>query len=428
MENNTAEFNNSNITTTINDDTSESTNDSSTIITTIDNDNNRKNSISSNSNDYNSSVKTTSSSSSNTPLSPKTFSSMISSPSLSSTNSLISDYNNDYNDIYEIIKNKTIKDDDTVSTMSIGTCGTQRTINLKLADLIKENQRIEKGDDGDAIGEGYVGYEADGNNLKIEYSQNKSQGFFGEVEKEDMKVELDDAGVFDFDDDSISMINDNTRANTIEAGIKEKQECLLTWVKLLWPQPKLPTTKQAIDTGVVCRSFNNTMVVTAEVTGTKYLSPNEKRKQRLNERNTYCTPKIVTHLYDPREFLLIHCPSYKNPPSYNNDPRNPWDHSFILEKVLPKITAESIQVQDQPGLFVTVKETLMRGLDTYYIYECKKCMFRGYVSTFNYDGIRRHISKSHRDVVAVVDELIRVNPKEYVIAFAQNLPPKIKLP
>ncbi|CAJ0756958.1 7639_t:CDS:2 [Entrophospora sp. SA101] len=408
MENNTAEFNYSNITTTSKDDTSESTNDSSTNITTIDNDNNRKNSISSNSNDYNSSVKTTSSSSSNTPLSPKTFSSMISSPSLN--------------------------DDDTVSTMSIGTCGTQRTINLKLADLIKENQRIEKGDDGDAIGEGYVGYEADGNNLKIEYFQNKSQGFFGEVEKEDMKVELDDAGVFDFDDDSISMINDNVSivdsvtTSLTEAGIKEKQECLLTWVKLLWPQPKLPTTKQAIDTGVVCRSFNNTMVFTAEVTGTKYLSPNEKRKQRLNERNTYCTPKIVTHLYDPREFLLIHCPSYKNPPSYNNDPRNPWDHSFILEKVLPKITAESIQVQDQPGLFVTVKETLMRGLDTYYIYECKKCMFRGYVSTFNYDGIRRHISKSHRDVVAVVDELIRVNPKEYVIAFAQNLPPKIKLP
>jgi hypothetical protein len=219
----------------------------------------------------------------------------------------------------------------------------------------------------------------------------------------------------------------------------EKQKKLCGWVKCLWPQLKLPNARQlanrlnphsllkrrlnplTIGTIIIHKSVQ--MISTAIIKGTKHSS---SRIEKDGQIRFVGDPVIIRGLYDPREYLLLHCPTYRNPPYHNDDPRIPWTEQFLLNKVLPKLANEASRIQNEVGLYLTVKETLLRGLEQYSLYECKLCTTRTIIRTFTYNGVCEHLLSNIHKVKYISDEdLIKVNLRAYTTTFYKNLPPII---
>ncbi|CAG8694251.1 23298_t:CDS:1 [Racocetra persica] len=225
-----------------------------------------------------------------------------------------------------------------------------------------------------------------------------------------------------------------------KAVITDAQEKIRMWILKLWPHPRTLGIRQMTE-GLTAftlkkRSLNplvvgvniiiqsKPMILTATVTGTKY------------DRIDNChKPKIVMDILDLRQYILKHCPTYQCPPIKNNDHNKPWDDIYFLKEILPKLTEEAISIQNQPGLLLTVKEAIIRGLEGHHVFECKLCAENpSYYSNsrfFNLKGIYKHLeSQKHKIHIRNVynyhnEDYIQVNPKEYVLAFSKELPPKI---
>ncbi|KAF0496445.1 hypothetical protein F8M41_020968 [Gigaspora margarita] len=223
-----------------------------------------------------------------------------------------------------------------------------------------------------------------------------------------------------------------------KATINDYQEKIRAWVLKVWPRPRVLGIRQMTEGLTTCnlndRILNplvvgvniiiqsKPMVLTATINGTKY-----------SRIENYHKPKIVMDRLDLRQYILKHCPSYHNPPIKNNN--DPWDDTYFLKEILPKLTEEAINVQSQPGLFLTVKEVMIRGLEGYPLFECKLCAENiSYYSNsrfFNLKGIYKHLeSQRHRVYFHNVydyhiEDFVQVNPREYVLTFCKELPPKI---
>ncbi|CAG8657807.1 15004_t:CDS:1, partial [Cetraspora pellucida] len=228
--------------------------------------------------------------------------------------------------------------------------------------------------------------------------------------------------------------------NARKAVITDAQEKIRTWILKLWPHPRTLGIRQMTE-GLTAFTLNKRslsplvvgvniiiqskpMILTATVTGTKY-----SRIENCHK------PKIVMDILDLRQYILKHCPTYQYPPIKNNNHNDPWDDIYFLNEILPKLTEEAINVQSQPGLLLTVKEAIIRGLEGYNLFECKFCAENtSYYSNsrfFNLKGIFKHLESPRHNIRIhnVYDyhneDYIQVNPKEYVLAFCKELPPKI---
>ncbi|CAG8558848.1 2920_t:CDS:1 [Dentiscutata erythropus] len=223
-----------------------------------------------------------------------------------------------------------------------------------------------------------------------------------------------------------------------KAALNDSQEKIRAWVLKVWPRPRTLGIRQMTEGLTACnlkkRSLNplvvgvniitqsKPMVLTATVTGTKYSRIDNCHK-----------PKIVMDILDLRQYILKHCPTYQYPPIKNNS--DSWDDIYFLKEILPKLTEEAINVQNQPGLLLTVKEVIIRGLEGNPLFECKLCAENtSYYSNsrfFNLKGIYKHLESSrhkihfHNVYDYHIEDFIQVNPKEYVLAFCKELPPKI---
>ncbi|CAG8433619.1 10917_t:CDS:2 [Diversispora eburnea] len=214
----------------------------------------------------------------------------------------------------------------------------------------------------------------------------------------------------------LSQINSTNLDNRIRDAIIKKQNRLIELIKSVWPQLRAPSVKFTLSNlsvralerrkmisplmlGSVTIRNGQQMVLSATVKTTKYVKIDNFHK-----------PMVVTDLCDPKIYFLKH-------------------YKFIITKILPKLSKEVTIVQQQPGLFLTVKEVKMRKLEIYKIFECKLCSSgMGDLKIFTYDGILKHLqSPRHLNLKSISEEdQIKINLKEYILAFSENLPPKIE--
>ncbi|CAG8632689.1 hypothetical protein C2G38_128347 [Gigaspora rosea] len=223
-----------------------------------------------------------------------------------------------------------------------------------------------------------------------------------------------------------------------KATINDYQEKIRSWILKVWPRPRVLGIRQMTEglttfnlkdrilnplvVGVNIIIQSKPMVLTATVNGTKY-----SRIENCHK------PKIVMDILDLRQYILKHCSTYQYPPIKNNN--DPWDDTYFLKEILPKLTEEAINVQNQPGLFLTVKEVMIRGLEGYPLFECKLCAENiSYYSNsrfFNLKGIYKHLESQRHKIYFYnvydyhIEDFVQVNPKEYVLTFCKELPPKI---
>src|SRR5204862_6337693 len=94
---------------------------------------------------------------------------------------------------------------------------------------------------------------------------------------------------------------------------------------------------------------------------------------------------------------------------------------------MPKLANESTRIQNEVALYLTVKETLLRGLEQYSLYECKLCTTRTFIRTFTYNGIHEHLSSDKHKVKNIIsdEDWIKINLRAYVLTFYKILPPNI---
>ncbi|GBC05312.1 hypothetical protein RclHR1_06170016 [Rhizophagus clarus] len=223
-----------------------------------------------------------------------------------------------------------------------------------------------------------------------------------------------------------------------EAAKLDKQNSLRAWVKCIWPLPRLPNAKQLtsglsansllkrnlhpLTIGIIITVQKSAMIQTAIIRGTKHISNGIGKNGQIKFVGK---PDLIKSICDPREYLLLHCPTYHNPPYHNGDPRIAWTENFLLNKVLPRLANEASRIQCEAGLYLTVKETLLRGLGNYSLYHCKFCPDH-HNRMFTYDKICEHLTFRHSVKQVYEEEMIKINLREYITVFYKNnLPPKI---
>jgi hypothetical protein len=225
-----------------------------------------------------------------------------------------------------------------------------------------------------------------------------------------------------------------------EAARLDKQKSLRAWVKCLWPQPRLPTPRQ-LTNGLNARTLSkrnlNPLIIGAIVThksvpmiSTAIVKGTRHSMNRIGENGQIKfvgEPELSKGFCDPREYILLHCPTYHNLPFYNDDPRVNWNDNFLLNKVLPRLADEATRIQNEVGLYLTVRETCLRGFGKYPLYQCKMCPTH-YTRKFTYEGIHKHLTNNHNheNIKQIHDEeMIKVDIREYISFFYKNnLPPK----
>jgi hypothetical protein len=223
-----------------------------------------------------------------------------------------------------------------------------------------------------------------------------------------------------------------------EVAKLDKQKSLRAWVKCIWPQPRLPNARQLtsglnansllkrnlhpLTIGIIIMVQKLPMIQTAIVRGTKHLKDGIGKNGQIKFLGK---PDLIKAIYDPREYLLLHCPTFHDPPYPNGDPRISWTENFLLNKVLPRLADEASRIQCEAGLYLTVRETLLRGLGQFPLYHCKFCP-EHHNRSFNYEKIRDHLTYRHHVKQIYEEEMIKINLREYVTVFYNNnLPPKI---
>ncbi|CAI2170305.1 871_t:CDS:1 [Funneliformis geosporum] len=371
-------------------------------------------------------------------------------------------------DTTNIANNVDVYDDDTASMASMSTCSTATTSDLypsvmhvTLNDLINFKKRRDSMqnninnynksiDTTSVINKGKQRIV----NFKDEIVESP-----GESSKKLMEMESSALSIISNDSSTIKDNNSSHKEVISEISITiplnypkisteeqeaikiDKQNKLRAWVKCLWPQPRLPGSRQLSFglnprslskrnlnpsiVGIVVMQKSVPMILTAILKGTKHP---KKEIDRNGQIKFTGEPVIIKGVYDPREYLLLHCPTYQNPPCYNGNPKNPWTEHFLLNKILPRLSSEAIKVQNEVGLFLTVRESLLWGLEHSPIFQCRTCtnVQHSFSRKFNYKGVREHLFSSKHAVSYInEEEMIRVNPKDFMMAFYRNLPPMI---
>ncbi|PKC13476.1 hypothetical protein RhiirA5_351548 [Rhizophagus irregularis] len=116
--------------------------------------------------------------------------------------------------------------------------------------------------------------------------------------------------------------------------------------------------------------------------------------------------------------FLPWCPSFRNPPFMNQDPRILWDDEFLMNVLVPQLREEAQYLKDHPAPIETVRGAfLYGGLRNKRIFKCKLC--HHYDNNLNppkhysFYEIRLHLAKSNHKVRMINDDLmIEVVPSQ----------------
>ncbi|CAG8569122.1 3616_t:CDS:2 [Funneliformis caledonium] len=119
---------------------------------------------------------------------------------------------------------------------------------------------------------------------------------------------------------------------------------------------------------------------------------------------------------DPLIGCIRWCPSYQNPPFFNNDPRIPWDDQYLSSNLIQKLRDEAQELRRLPGQIksgpiTTVFGALSLGCEKCEIFMCKLCQSEH----FNYHEACHHLKGSKHNVVTVLpDDMISVDRNKVI--------------
>ncbi|CAI2187831.1 657_t:CDS:2, partial [Funneliformis geosporum] len=110
--------------------------------------------------------------------------------------------------------------------------------------------------------------------------------------------------------------------------------------------------------------------------------------------------------------FLPWCPSFRNPPFTNQDPRNLWDDDFLMSILIPKLREEAEYLKKNPAPLTTLCGAFLHGgLNNKRIYKCKLCSIHSNKTPFySFFEIRLHLTRSNHKVRMVDDQMIEVFP------------------
>ncbi|CAG8682575.1 11294_t:CDS:2 [Gigaspora margarita] len=129
------------------------------------------------------------------------------------------------------------------------------------------------------------------------------------------------------------------------------------------------------------------------------------------------------------------CPSFQNPPFYNNDPYNLWDDEFIQKSLMPRIWNEALDLKKtfiiNGGTMISknlsVQKAVLSNMRSNNIFQCKLCKQQQHLSNFNscysplyskvflsyskpvsYFQVRQHLFNDHKIFHILDDEMIDI--------------------
>ncbi|CAG8582447.1 1166_t:CDS:2, partial [Funneliformis mosseae] len=110
--------------------------------------------------------------------------------------------------------------------------------------------------------------------------------------------------------------------------------------------------------------------------------------------------------------FLPWCPSFRNPPFTNQDPRNLWDDDFLMSTLIPQLREEVECLKNNPAPLTTLCGAFLHGgLNNKRIYKCKLCSRHSNKTPFySFFEVRLHLTRSNHKVRMIDDEMIQVFP------------------
>ncbi|KAG9288142.1 hypothetical protein G9A89_000937 [Geosiphon pyriformis] len=189
---------------------------------------------------------------------------------------------------------------------------------------------------------------------------------------------------------------------------QQKRVQILAWIRLLWPYPNFKTNSE------LARELTKELLLKYGQTRPSIVAQKEAYlggyaihtynviKESSNE-NGIPIYRIGEFTYGPREFLVSQCNSFQKPPAFKNDPFLPWDDSFLLNKLLPRLSQEALSIQELPAIFLTVKEALLRGKKDELIFKCQLCK-NSCDKLYRYSAIIEHLKSSKHNWKIIKDD------------------------
>ncbi|KAG9288141.1 hypothetical protein G9A89_000936 [Geosiphon pyriformis] len=204
---------------------------------------------------------------------------------------------------------------------------------------------------------------------------------------------------------------------------RRKRLQIISWIRLLWPIPAFPTNSE-ISLALTLDSFASKSDVMPFMVATQERHQGQTSIQTITVTRIYpdetgrLVPELSELFYEPREFLLSRCPSFRNLPSSKGDPLAIWEDKFLLNKLLPLLGREALEVQKEPALFLTVKEAIIFRMRDRQIFQCRLCQ-ADERELCCYDDMYAHLRSQVHGLSEIHDDeiYIRVDPQAYVAGF-----------
>ncbi|CAG8542728.1 9716_t:CDS:2 [Ambispora leptoticha] len=255
----------------------------------------------------------------------------------------------------------------------------------------------------------------------------------------------------------------------IEESYLKKRLQIIAWVRLLWPIPYFPSNSE-IAAKLTLESFTKKpdtkpfMVAVLEQTYPPLIQTITTTDISQDPVTNHLIPEFSSFSYEPREFLLSQCPSFRNLPKINDNPLAEYDEKFIFNRLLPRLKREAVIIQEEPALFLTVKEVVLLLMTDLEIFQCRICYENkksldlkekenqktleegkeaklnekekivgkakeNETKLWNYDEVKSHLMGEMHKLEVFEDEetVIRVDPEAYARGFFTKINERIDL-
>ncbi|GBB83602.1 hypothetical protein RclHR1_01030017 [Rhizophagus clarus] len=174
------------------------------------------------------------------------------------------------------------------------------------------------------------------------------------------------------------------------------------------------------------RQFSNTTVTNVNnVNQQRSSSPSSESNSEETIQNSNIKDENTTNLNFVFENFLIKylpwCPTFRNPPFVNKDPRILWDDDFLMSVLIPQLREEALYLKNYPAPIDTVCGAFLHGgLNNKRVFGCKLCNnnnnnnnnFQNIPSQlYSFFEVRLHLTKGEHKVRMINDDcMIEVYP------------------
>ncbi|PKY22277.1 hypothetical protein RhiirB3_470796 [Rhizophagus irregularis] len=139
--------------------------------------------------------------------------------------------------------------------------------------------------------------------------------------------------------------------------------------------------------------------------------PSENGNQIKNNNNFVFENFLIKY--------LPWCPTFRNPPFVNKDPRILWDDDFLMSVLIPQLREEALYLKNYPAPIDTVCGAFLHGgLNNKRVFGCKLCInnnnnnnTQDIPQLYSFFEVRLHLTKDEHKVRMINDDsMIEVYP------------------